>query len=173
MSEPAGTKIKLKLPEATPKITLKFGGGKASPAESPAPQTAPPVAPQINGVNGFANGLTRRNPFNGSQSSSTPGPSLDQLERARSASGSAPSPALSNSGPMINDDVARNSPGITALNNYGTQGAPTPGMPPPLTPGLPNVYTPSGYAQSFNHHVQYSSPNPSFDSKWRQPGKSK
>jgi len=176
--EPAGPKIKLKMPEAGPKITLKFGGGKASPADSPAPQPAP----QTNGSNGAApNGLGRRNPFGGSQSSATPVPSLDQLERARSMSGSVPSPTPSNSAPVKNEDGARNSPAIPAgYNSYrgGSQVVSTPGlagsgMPPPSTPGLQNLFSQGGYAQSFNHQPQYQPPNPSFDSKWRQPGKSK
>ena len=178
MPEPAGPKIKLKMPEPAPKITLKFPGGKASPAESPAPQT--------NGMNGnaaAANGSSRRNPFGGSYSSSTPVPSLDQLERARSMSGSAASPTPSNSAPVKNEDGARNSPAIpSGYNNYGgpSQAVSTPGlngsvMPPPSTPGLPNqnLYVNGGYAQSFNHHSQYQAPNPTFESKWRQPGKSK
>ena len=165
------------MPEA-PKITLKFGG-KHSPADSPAPQ----AAPQTNGANGTAaavNGIAHRNPFSGSLSSMARTPSLDQLERARSASGSAPSPTPSNSALVKNEEGARNSPAIsTAYNNYrgpsqsvSTPGLSGSGMPPPSTPGLTNLYTQSGYAQSFNHHPQYQNPNPSFDSKWRQPGKS-
>jgi hypothetical protein len=177
--EPAGPKIKLKMPEPGPKITLKFGGSRASPADSPAPQPAP----QTNGSNGVAaNGLSRRNPFGGSHAVPTPLPNLDQLDRARSMSGSVPSPTTSNSGLVKNEDVARNSPALAQnYNSYrgGSQGVSTPGlsgngMPPPSTPGLPNIYSQGGgYAQSFNHQPPYQPPNPSFDSKWRQPGKSK
>lgn len=167
------------MPEAGPKITLKFGGSRASPADSPAPQ----LPPQTNGSNGVApNGLSRRNPFGGSHSSATPIPNLEQLERARSMSGSVPSPTTSNSGLVKNEDAARNSPALAPnYNNYrgGSQAVSTPGlsgngMPPPSTPGLQNIYAQGGgYAQSFNHQPQFQPPNPSFDSKWRQPGKSK
>jgi hypothetical protein len=176
--EPAGPKIKLKMPESGPKITLKFGGSRASPADSPAPQPAP----QTNGSNGVAlNGLSRRNPFGGSHAAATPIPNLDQLERARSMSGSVPSPTPSNSGLVKNEDGARNSPALVpGYNGYrgGSQAASTPGlsgngMPPPSTPGLQNIFSQGGgYAQSFNHQPQFQPPNPSFDSKWRQPGKS-
>jgi hypothetical protein len=167
------------MPESGPKITLKFGGSRASPADSPAPQSAP----QTNGSNGVAlNGLSRRNPFGGSHSAATPIPNLDQLERARSMSGSVPSPTPSNSGLVKNEDGARNSPALVpGYNGYrgGSQAASTPGlsgngMPPPSTPGLQNIFSQGGgYAQSFNHQPQFQPPNPSFDSKWRQPGKSK
>jgi hypothetical protein len=191
--EPVGPKIKLKLPEApAPKITLKFGN-KAAATDSPVPASEPSPQPQTNGTNGkptpasiaplapATNGNTRQNPFRGSQSSGTPVPSLDQLERARSVSGSAPSPTPSHSAPVKSEEVARNSPLIPAGYN-GTRGpsqnasapAPPPGMPPPSTPSVSNPYSQGGYAQSFNHQAQYQNPNPnpSFDSKWRQPGKS-
>lgn len=188
--EPAGPKIKLKLPETSaPKITLKFGSKTAS-TESPVPQPSPhlngtngkaapvalsPLAPIVNGNNG----TSRQNPFRGSQSSGTPVPSLDQLEHARSVSGSVPSPTPSNSTLVKNEEAARNSPMPAGYNNSRgpSQAASTPvpapvAMAPPSTPGLPNLYTQSGYAQSFNHQGQFQNPNPSFDSKWRQPGKS-
>jgi hypothetical protein len=176
--DPAGPKIKLKMPEPGPKITLKFGGNRASPADSPAPQ----VAPQTNGANGTAlNGTNRRNPFGGAHSSATPVPTLEQLERARSMSGSVPSPTPSNSAPVKNEDAARNSPALQqSYNSFrgGSQAVSTPGlsgngMPPPSTPGLQNMFSQGGYAQSFSHQPPYQPPNPSFDSKWRQPGKSK
>jgi hypothetical protein len=161
------------MPEPAPKITLKFPGGKASPAESPTPQTNGNAAP--------ANGSSRRNPFGGSYSSATPVPNLDLLERARSMSDSAASPTSSNSAPVKNEEGARNSPAIPpGYNNYRgpSQAVLTPGlngsgMPPPSTPGLPNqnLYMNGGYAQSFNHHSQYHTPNPTLESKWRQPGK--
>ena len=139
-----------------------------------------------------ANG-TRRNPFVGSYSAAAPAPSLDQLERARSASNSAPSPTPSNSAPVKNEEVARNSSAVPAAgynNNYraNTQAVSTPGlpgtgsgMPPPSTPGLPNsnnnnaanLYASSGYAQSFPHQPQYQTQHSAFESKWRQPGKCK
>jgi hypothetical protein len=172
--EPVGPKIKLKMPEPAPKILLKFGGGgKASPADSPAPQT--------NGSNGSdtpVNGTGRRNPFGGS--SSTPVPTLDQLERARSMSGSVASPTPSNAALVKNEEGARNSPAIAVGYAYGgsSQAVSTPGlngsgMGPPSTPGLPqqNQYSQGSYAQSFNHQAQYQPPNPGYESKWRQPGK--
>jgi hypothetical protein len=160
--------------EPGPKITLKFGGqGKASPAESPAPQT--------NGSNGSdapVNGTGRRNPFGGS--SSTPVPTLDQLERARSMSDSVASPTTSNAALVKNEEGGRISPVIAPGYGYrgNSQGASTPGlngsgMPPPSTAGLPpqNQYSQGGYTQSFNHQAPYQQPNPSYESKWRQPGK--
>ena len=184
--EPAGPKIKLKVSEqpAAPKITLKLGG-RGSSTESPVPQT--------NGSNGTPANGTRRNPFVGSYSAAAPAPILDQLERARSASNSAPSPSPSNSAPVKNEEVARNSPAVPAAgynNNHraNSQAASTPGlpgtgsgMPPPSTPGLPNsinsnnnaanVYNANGFAQSFPQQPQYPQ-HSAFESKWRQPGKS-
>lgn len=160
---------------------LKFGS-KASPAASPAP-AAPQALPQTNGSISAAvatNGASRRNPFGGSQSSATPAPSLDQLERARSASGSAPSPTPSNSALVKKEDLARNSPAVAPAQTYHgtTPAVSTPGqsgssMLPPSTPNLPNAnaYSSGGYAQSFNHHVQQSSLNSSFEAMWRAPGK--
>jgi hypothetical protein len=93
-------------------------------------------------------------------------------------SGSVDSPTTSVAAPAKSEE-ARNSPAILpGQNNRSTSVAvSTPGingngMPPPSTPGLPNNYTQSGFAQSFNHQPQYA-PNPAFESKWRQPGKSK
>lgn len=176
--EPASTKIKLKLNDVAPKekIMLKFGS-KASPAASPAPQ----LAPQPNGsanASGATNGTSRRNPFSASYSSTTPAPSLDQLERARSASGSASSPTPSNSAPVKNEEGARNSPAIPATYNYrgSSQAISTPGlsgngMPPPSTPSLSNSFNAGGYAQSFSHHTQQSTVNSGFEAMWRAPGK--
>ncbi|KAF4634844.1 hypothetical protein G7Y89_g3266 [Cudoniella acicularis] len=157
------------------KITLKFGN-RGSPAESP--------APQVNGSSGTPANGTRRNPFGGSNTSIAPVPSLDQLERARSASGSAPSPTTSNSA-VVKNEEARNSPAVPApiQSNYrgtsqtvSTPGLPTSGMLPPSTPGISNhnMYTAGGYAQSFPHphQPQFHVQNPAFESKWRQPGKS-
>jgi hypothetical protein len=176
VSEPVGPKIKLKLPEPGPKITLKFG--KSNPADSP--------APQANGSNGTptpVNGTARKNPFSGSHSSATPVPSLDQLGRARSTSNSVDSPTPSISAPVKNEEGARNSPAVsTGLNPYraSSQSVSTPGvagvgMPPPSTSGVsnPNLYSSSGYAQSFPHQPQYQPPNPSVESKWRKPGQSR
>lgn len=168
VSEPAGTKIKLRVPEV-PRITLKIGP-KGSPAGSP--------APQVNGA--AANGAGRKNPFGGSTSVAAPIPSLDQLEKARSMSGSVASPTTSNTAPVKSEEIARNSPALSAgqgsattnqaVSTTGLNGS---GMLPPLAPGNSQNYTPGGFAQSFNHQSQYHAPNPAFESKWRQPGKSK
>ncbi|KAG9229545.1 Bromodomain-containing protein-like protein [Amylocarpus encephaloides] len=176
VQEPAAPKIKLKMPDPAPKITLKFGGKGGSPAGSPAPQT--------NGSNGVATNGTRRNPFGGSSLNATTGPSVDRLERARSASGSAPSPTPSNAAVVKNEEAARASPAIPAgYSNYrgGSQAVSTPGlsgsgMPPPSTPGATpnNMYSASGYAQSFQHpqQAQYQPQQPSsMGHKWREPGK--
>jgi hypothetical protein len=97
-------------------------------------------------------------------------------------SGSVPSPTPSNAAPVKNEDVNRNSPALPAgqIQRTPSQVGSTPGingngMPPPNTPGLSQNYTSGGYAQSFNHQSQYYAPvpNPAFESKWRQPGKSK
>lgn len=155
---------------------LKFGS-KASPAASPAPQLAPQPNGSASGVVA-ANGSARRNPFGGSHSSATPAPSLDQLERARSASGSAPSPTPSSAALVKNEEGARNSPAIGATFNYrgpsqsvSTPGLPGNGMPPPSTPGLQSAYTASGYAQSFNHAPPPPVVNPGLEAMWRAPGK--
>jgi len=170
-----GTRIKLRIPEPGPKILLKFGGGggKASRADSPAPQT--------NGSNGSdvsANGTVRRNPFGGT--SSTPVPVLDQLERARSISGSVHSPTPSSAAIVRSEEGARSSPAIAPGQLYrgSSHTASTPslngnGMPPPSTPGLPQQTSLSqgGYAQSFNHQAHYQAPAPSYESRWRPAGK--
>ncbi|TAQ87495.1 hypothetical protein B7494_g4197 [Chlorociboria aeruginascens] len=170
--EPAGAKIKLKLPDHDRRITIKLGGNKASPAGSPAPQANGSIS---NGIN--AAGGARRNPF----SNSTPIPSLDPLDRARSMSGSAvPSPTPSGSALVKNEEVAQASPAISAgypVPRAISQATPTPtgsSMLPPNTPGLPNGIThhPSGYAQSFNHQPIHHVQNPVFDTRWRLPGKS-
>ncbi|CAG8972979.1 hypothetical protein HYALB_00008339 [Hymenoscyphus albidus] len=142
---PPAPKIKLKVPEPAPKITLKFGS-----RGSPAAETTP--APQTNGANGTPANGTRRNPF-GASGAAAPAPSLDQLERARSTSGSAQSPTPSNSGVVKNEEVARNSPAVSAAvanprassqTAVSTPGLPV--MPPPSTPGVPanNMYSAGG-----------------------------
>ncbi|KAL3422143.1 hypothetical protein PVAG01_06299 [Phlyctema vagabunda] len=172
--DPIVPKIKLKLPQAAepaPKITLKLGG-KSSPVPSP--------APQVNGSNG-ATLAARRNPFGNSAVTATPLPSLDQLERARSKSGSAASPTPSNPTKVKNEEGARNSPAILPSASQTLSGTRTPsqsvstppvtGMPPPTAASnLQNSYTASGYAQSFNHS-QYAAPVPPFESKFRPVGK--
>ncbi|CAG8956866.1 hypothetical protein HYFRA_00012321 [Hymenoscyphus fraxineus] len=171
---PPAPKIKLKVPEPAPKITLKFGS-----RGSPAAETTP--APQTNGANGTPANGTRRNPF-GASGAPAPAPSLDQLERARSTSGSAQSPTPSNSGVVKNEEVARNSPAVSAAvanprassqTAVSTPGLPV--MPPPSTPGVPanNMYSAGGYATSFQHQPQYQAPKPVTESRFRLPGKGK
>ena len=161
-------KIKLKLAEA-PKITLKFPGGKASPAESP----APPANGSGDNNTGI-NGSSRRNPFSNSRASATPMPNLDQPD---STSASTASPTPSNPAPVKKEESARDSPAVSSLNGVrgisqvvSTPGATSSTMAPPTTPGLPNsnTYTAGGFVQSFPHNT-----NSSFESKLRQPGQGK
>jgi hypothetical protein len=162
------------MPEPAPKITLKFGA-KASPADSPAPQS--------NGSNendAPVNGNTRKHPF--SASSAVPIPLLDQLERAKSMSDSAASPTPSNA--AINEEASRNSPALNVGPGYSYRGScqtvSTPGlnenvMLPPSTPALPhpNQSSHGEFGQISNHAAQYHPPTPTYESKWRQPGKGK
>ncbi|PQE22754.1 bromodomain containing protein [Rutstroemia sp. NJR-2017a BVV2] len=174
--EPVAPKIKINVkgPEPSPKITLRVGGGRGTPADSPAPQTNGAGANSAASINGEG----RRNPFSSTQSSATPAPSLDQLERARSMSNSAASPTPSNSAPVKNED-AQLTAAPTQGNNRATSQAvstPTPApsnMPPPNTPGASNynTYNQNGYAQSFSHLAQQNVSSSSFESKWRAPGK--
>ncbi|KAJ5037443.1 uncharacterized protein L3040_007618 [Drepanopeziza brunnea f. sp. 'multigermtubi'] len=168
---PPRIKLKTKSAQPPPKITLRMPG-RPSPADSPAPQ---PIAPAPVAIQA-ANGTSGRNPF----ASAVPAPSLDQLERARSASGSVASPTPSHSASVKNEEASRNSPAVQApLNTFrgsnhavSTPGIPANGMLPPSTPGQSTTHFNSvGYAQSFNHQAQYTPPNPGFDSKWRQAGK--
>lgn len=186
--EPPQPKLKLKMssaPEAVPKITLRMGG-KGSPSESP----VPPVL--VNGttatIENIQNGVgPRRNPFSGSQISSTPLPSIGQLEQAQ-LSGSAASPSPSVPSLVKNEDGSKPSPPVTltpanlSQNNHSTStnGAPNlhingNSMLPPTdisghSPSITNIVTqPQSYAPHFSHQV----PNPSFESKWRSEGKGK
>jgi hypothetical protein len=169
--------------EPTPKITLRMGG-RHSPADSPAPSVGP---------NGRANspqnptGL-RRNPFGGSQKSSNVVPSLDQLDRARSFSGSVASPTPSTSAVVKNEEGSKNSPSLppatASLNQSGSNGLSrsvsglhlngTSMLPPTsTTPGLPVTpnFASTIPGSSYNPLPAYHTPNSSFESKWRQPGK--
>lgn len=187
MPDPIAPKIKLKLaeppaPAPSHKLTFKIAS-KASPAVTPAVTPAPPT----NGAsksNAAANGTSRRNPFSVAQPSSAPIP-LEQLERAKSVSGSvaSPSPSLAPA-PVKNEEVARNSPALVAPNGVrsASQASATPVaagsvvMAPPSTPALSavNTYSSAGYAQSFApQQPQYQQPSPIYESKWRQPGQSK
>lgn len=170
--EPVQTKIKLKMPDlaqAVPqqKITLKIAA-KASPAGTPTP---------TNGHSSATNGTGRRNPFGGATAAAIPSPNLEQLERARSMSGSIASPVISPALAVKPEDTSRNSPAVIGgQSRAGSQPTVTPaagnGMPPPLNPGIPVTHLQGGHPQSFSHQPQYQAPPPAADPKWRQPGKS-
>ncbi|KAM3067631.1 hypothetical protein ACMFMG_000055 [Clarireedia jacksonii] len=173
--EPVAPKIKINVKgaEPSPKITLRVGGGRGTPADSPAPQTN-------GGGNSTAsmNGEGRRNPFSSSQPSATPAPNLDQLERARSMSNSAASPTPSNSAPVKNEDAQLTAVPTQGANRAASQAVSTPtpapsNMPPPNMPGNSNhnTYNQNGYAQSFSHQTQQNVSSSAFESKWRAPGK--
>ena len=171
-----GNKAPQPQPPQNPRITLKLPGQKGSPVPSPA------VPLNVANGNGTAaNGTSRRNPFGGS-ATTTPGvPTLDQLDRTRSMSGSVASPTIASAATVKHEDGPRHSPALVSNPNYrapsqtvSTPGPNTVGMPPPSTPGLGQGNSQSGgFAQSFNHQPQYPVLNPAFESKWRQPGKGK
>jgi hypothetical protein len=156
-------------------------GGKGSPADSPA-STA--------GLNGSAdspcNGMApRRNPFSGSQTSSVAVPSLGQLDQARSMSGSVTSPTPSTPALVKNEDGPKPSPptssavlnvnhsGLHHSSNSHVNG--TPMLPPSsTTPSVLNqnsLYNVAGQGQASHLLPTFHTPNPSFESKWRQLGK--
>lgn len=184
--EPTQPKLKLKMSsiaEPTPKITLRMGG-RPSPADSPASPAA------LNGrANSPQNGMSlRRNPFGSLQKSSNTVPSLDQLERARSFSGSVASPTPSASAVIKNEEGSKHSPSIPpaamSLNQSSTNGLnrsasslhlngttmlpPTSTTPISATSNFASAMT----GPSYNPVPAYHTPNSSFESKWRQPGKS-
>lgn len=170
------------IPEPTPKITLRMGG-RPSPAESPAPAT-------LNGRgNSPQNGVgLRRNPFGNSQKSSTAAiPSLEQLERARSFSGSVASPSPSTSALIKNEEGSKLSPSLPpaaiSLNQNNSNGLNRSAsslhlngnsMLPPTSTAP--VSTTANFASAmpgaiYNPVPAYHNQNSSFESKWRQPGK--
>jgi hypothetical protein len=169
--------------EPTPKITLRMGG-RPSPADSPAPPAA------VNGrSNSPQNGVgLRRNPFGSSQKTSTATvPSLEQLERARSFSGSVASPSPSTSALIKNEEGSKHSPSLPPaamnLNQSNTNGLNRSVAGPHLNGNTmlpPTSTTPVSATTNFasampgptyNPIPAYHNPNPSFESKWRQPGK--
>ncbi|CAL3972432.1 hypothetical protein PZA11_004449 [Diplocarpon coronariae] len=167
-------------PASGKKLFVKFGRSKEPrPVQSSAPQ----LTGQADGLlrTPSTNGVPSRNPF----ASAVSAPNIEQLERAKSAQGSVVSPTPSNSAHVKNEEAARNSPvALTPNNNLrgpsqnvSTLGL-TNGMLAPTVPAQPNTLSFGGYAQSFSHHTQshsqsqFHAPNPSFDSRWRQPGKS-
>lgn len=149
-------------------------GAKASPSDSPA------GTPRLNGVDSPVNGTTtRRNPFGSSQTSSAAVPTLGQLDHTRSMSDSVASPTPSTSAMVKNEDTAKPSPSILTptmnFNQSNQNGRPSSShqngnaMAPPL--GSQSI---SGYGSHYNASGQYGqpyTPTPSFDTKWRQPGK--
>jgi hypothetical protein len=159
-------------------------GGRPSPADSPAPPAAPngrAASPQN------STGL-RRNPFGSSQKPANAAPSLEQLDRARSFSGSVASPTPSTSAVVKNEEGSKNSPSLppatVGLNQSGSNGLNRSAsgihingssMLPPAntTPGLPSTphFTSTISGASYNPLPAYHTPNSSFESKWRQPGK--
>lgn len=172
--EPVVPKIKInvKASEPTPKITLRVGAGSRA-ADSPAPLTGGSSGTATSGTP--SNGETRRNPFGGSHSNTTPAPNLGQLERARSMSNSAPSPTPSKAVPVKSEEALRKSPAAPiqsapqAISQIASTPTPAPSnMLPPNTPNASNhnSYNQGGYAQSFNHQ-----PAMGLESKFRAPGK--
>lgn len=154
-------------------------GPKASPADSPA------GTPGLSGVDSPVNGTaSRRNPFGGTQTSSAAVPSLPQLEHTRSMSGSVASPTTSTSAVVKNEDGQKSTSLIVNPMTTLTQGvqngrpnsAHTNGssmMPPSgnqSISGYGSHYGSSGQVQSYGQ-TAYPTPNPSFESKWRLPGK--
>jgi hypothetical protein len=158
-------------------------GGRPSPADSPAPPAT------LNGrASSPQNGMgLRRNPFGGSQKPSNTVPTLDQLERARSFSGSVASPTPSTSAVIKNEEGSKHSPSLPpaamSLNPSSTNGLNRSGsslhlngttmLPPTSTTP---VSATSNFASaiagpSYNPVPAYHTPNSSFESKWRQPGK--
>lgn len=185
VSEPTQPKLKLKMSvpaEPTPKITFRMGD-KASPADSPAP-------PGIvnGGSNPDQNGtVPRRNPFGSSQRLANNIPGLDQLDQARSLSGSVSSPTPSTSAVVKNEEGPKISPSLPpTTTNYNqstnagmtrsSSGLPTNGssMLPP-TNATPGFATSSNITStvlgSYSSQPLYQATNPNYESKWRQPGK--
>ena len=174
---------------SAPKIMLRVGG-KASPADSPAPRETGSIGDD-NTTDLPQNGSApRRNPFGGSQASSTVMPNLAQLDRARSASTSVASPTLSTTAVVKAEDGARRSPSTGGMNQAGglhqnnmsgstdTASSPHPrsnSMLPPATttPSLTHFssYPQSGSQQPTNSNLMYGNHTTGFESKWRQPGK--
>ncbi|KAH8813171.1 Bromodomain-containing protein-like protein [Xylogone sp. PMI_703] len=165
--EPVSTKIKLRTgaqpDRPSPKITLHLSG-KASPAGSPAPQQN-----GVNGAGAAANGTSRKFALTGSGSGT---PSLDQLERTRSMSGSAASPTPSQSATVKREDGISPAPASVLSNQASSTQESQTGMLQRTASGMSqSPYPQTGFAHSFPHTPIYHSPNPSYESKWRQPGK--
>lgn len=168
VSEPPQPKIKLKTAaaaEPSPKITLRVGANRSEAISTPqtsthSSTTAPIESPST---------ATRRNPFGASQTLSTPAAIPD---RGRSTSDSVASPVQSSTAAVKNEDFKSPAPGHPVSSGsqqlqYGTSMLP----PGTITPGMTNGNTYQNGQSQVPAYVQ--APNPGFESKWRQPGKSK
>ncbi|KFY86487.1 hypothetical protein V500_07595 [Pseudogymnoascus sp. VKM F-4518 (FW-2643)] len=177
VQEPPQQKLKLKVsaPEPGPKIMLRMGA-KGSPAESPRetpPNTSTAITP-------LPNGASSREAAPGT--SVRPASAVGHIDRGRSISGSVNSPTLSVSAPVKSED--RPSPsiqasvsqmasaqGLSTTQLNGVSMAPPTGLGPAVTANGHHLNgTTPGYG-----HMQPSPyqppPVPTFDSKWRLPGK--
>ncbi|KFY03259.1 hypothetical protein V490_00238 [Pseudogymnoascus sp. VKM F-3557] len=170
VQEPPQQKLTLKVsaPEAGPKIMLRMGA-KGSPAESP--RETP--NPNIN-----VNGASSREAVPGSLA--RPASAVGRIDRGRSISGSVNSPTLSVAAPVKSED--RPSPsmqpssvgqmaGAQGLQLNGVSMAPPTGLGPAVAA---NGHHLNGAVPGYGH-MQPSPyqppPVPTFDSKWRLPGK--
>lgn len=154
-------------------------GAKGSPAESPRetpPNTSTTITP-------LANGTSSREAALGS--SVRPASAVGHIDRGRSISGSVNSPTLSVSAPVKSED--RPSPsmqpssvsqmasaqGPSTMQLNGVSMAPPTGLGPAVAANGQHL---NGTAPGYGH-MQPSPyqppPVPTFDSKWRLPGKGK
>ncbi|KFY16711.1 hypothetical protein V492_01147 [Pseudogymnoascus sp. VKM F-4246] len=166
VQEPPQQKLKLKVsaPETGPKIMLRMGA-KGSPAESPR-ETPPSATPVANGAT--PGGLAR------------PASAVGHIDRGRSIS--VNSPTLSVAAPVKSED--RPSPamqpsslsqmgstqGLQATQMNGVNMAPPTGLGPAVTA---NGHHLNGAAPGYGMQPSpyQPPPVPTFDSKWRLPGK--
>ncbi|KAI9744397.1 MAG: hypothetical protein M1818_001926 [Claussenomyces sp. TS43310] len=174
-------KLKMAVSEPAPKITLRMGG-RTSPIHSPAPST------HTNGSAGPAevqNGVSsHKNPFSAQLGSI---PSFGALDRARSMSGSvnssSPGPGLVKHeeslrpSPVFPSSVSPYNPNAPPLLQHSTSSSHINGnsMLPPagVAPAAssPYLHSTPGQTGAYGSQPAYQTPNTSFESKWRQPGK--
>lgn len=164
-----------------PKITLKFGGQKATGSASMSVDNESLKRQQElvrAGANGYAPGKGNTRPqtrnilgFSHSRSGSLPNPALSRLSLERSAS----SEHVVNG--MKTETVRGQSPALNAIPNGTSEArqspsASNPQMPPPLHLG-PRVPSGSPHPQAAPNGVASTSqaPNTPFNSRLRQPGK--
>lgn len=152
---------------------LRMNGAGATSA------AADPVA-STNGTNS-SNGILAASSAKNSQTL-TGSITVDPLERARSASRPAASPALSNSALVKNEDSAKPSPSFmpatAALPQNGLSGLS--GAPAsstvngsPMLPPVQGSNLANGNGYTTTSFERPSLPNPASETKWRQAGKSK